>query len=473
MAKSKNREYVVVTYLFLFLFITLIAYFIYFMVFQSESFINNPYNSLQNLFSEHVIRGDIESADGYVLAKTKVNKDGSEERVYPYGDLFAHAVGYTGNGKTGLENQANFLLLRSHSFFADQLINDIKNQKNPGDSVVTTLNYELQKTAYEALGSYDGAIIVMEPKTGKILAMVSKPAFDPNKIEAEWEEITGGESSVLVNRATQGKYAPGSVFKIITTLEYFRENQGVVDDYLFDCESYFTYEGKTIHCASDKAHGEENLKMSFANSCNSSFAKLSLDLDMNRLQETCDGLLFNLNLPIAFESGQSRFAISEDSGSSLIMETGIGQGKTLVSPLHMLLLASAIDNNGILMTPYLIDSVKNADGNPVKEYEPVVNRTLMEQSEAAFLEDYLRAVVTDGTANKLDVEDYTAYGKTGTAQVSDTTNQTNAWFVGFAKQEGFEDIAIAVIVEDSGSGKKYAVPAAKKVLDAYYGVAGN
>lgn len=473
MAKSKNREYVVVTYLFLFLFIALIAYFIYFMVFQSESFINNPYNSLQNLFSEHVIRGDIESADGYVLAKTKVNKDGSEERVYPYGDLFAHAVGYTGNGKTGLENQANFLLLRSHSFFADQLINDIKNQKNPGDSVVTTLNYELQKTAYEALGSYDGAIIVMEPKTGKILAMVSKPAFDPNKIEAEWEEITGDESSVLVNRATQGKYAPGSVFKMITLLEYYREYANKAEDYSFDCDSYFTYEGKTIHCASDKAHGEEDLKMSFANSCNSSFAKLSLDLDMNRLQETCDGLLFNLNLPIAFESGQSRFAISEDSGSSLIMETGIGQGKTLVSPLHMLLLASAIDNDGILMTPYLIDSVKNADGNLVKEYEPVVNRTLMEQNEAAFLEEYMRAVVTDGTANKLDVENYTAYGKTGTAQVSDTTDQTNAWFVGYAKQEGFEDIAIAVIVEDSGSGKKYAVPAAKKVLDAYYGVAGN
>lgn len=473
MAKSKNREYVVVTYLFLFLFLALILYFIYYMVFQSESFINNPYNSLQNLFSEHVIRGDIETADGYVIAQTKVNNEKEETRVYPYDELFAHAVGYTGNGKTGLENQANFLLLRSHSFFGGQLIHDIKNEKNQGDTVVTTLNYNLQKTAYEALGNYDGAIIVMEPKTGKILTMVSKPAYDPNEIADKWNEIIEGDSSVLVNRATQGKYAPGSVFKMITLLEYYRENGKAVNDFTFDCDSTYSYGGKTIHCASDKEHNEEDLIAAFANSCNSSFAKLSLDLNIATYQETCESLLFNQNLPIAFESGQSRFELKEDAGSALVMETGIGQGKTLVSPLHMLLIASAINNKGTLMTPYLIDSVKNTNGDVVKEYEPMVNQSLLTAEEAAFLEEYMRAVVTSGTANKLDCEEYEAFGKTGTAQVSDTTDQTNAWFVGYAKQEGFEDIAIAVIVEDSGSGKKYAVPAAKKVLDAYYGVAGN
>jgi peptidoglycan glycosyltransferase len=150
------------------------------------------------------------------------------------------------------------------------------------------------------------------------------------------------------------------------------------------------------------------------------------------------------------------------------METGIGQGKTLVSPLHMLLLVSAIDNDGVLMTPYMIDSVKNDEEELVETYEPSENQMLFTGDEAAFLEEYLRAVVTDGTGSKLDTEEYTAYGKTGTAQVSDSTDQTNAWFVGYAKADGYEDIAIAVIVEDSGSGSKFAVPVAQKVLEAYF-----
>ncbi len=468
MAKSKNHEYVVVTYLFLAMFIALIGYFIYYMVFLSENFINNPYNSLQNLFSEYVVRGDIESSDGYTLATTTVDDNGSETRTYPYNDLFAHAVGYTAKGKSGIENQANFLLLRSHSLFTSQLLNDIKGEKSPGDTVVTTLNYNLQETAYDALGSHDGAVIVMEPSTGKILAMVSKPSFDPNTIDVDWDDIISGDDALLVNRATQGKYAPGSVFKVLTTLEYYREHGADISDFSFDCKSYFTYEGKTIHCASDKSHGTENLKEAFANSCNSSFASISLTLNLEQFQKTCDDLLFNQDLPVSFESGQSRFQITADDSSSLVMETGIGQGETLVSPLHMLLLTSAIDNNGTLMTPYLIDSVKNTYGDEVKSYTPSVWGTLFTSQEASFLEEYMRAVVTDGTGNKLDTEDYTAYGKTGTAQVSDTTDQTNAWFIGYAKNDSKADIALAVIVEDSGSGSKYAVPVAKKIFDAYF-----
>jgi peptidoglycan glycosyltransferase len=468
MEKSKNREYMVVTYLFLILFLALIGYFIYFLAVESETFINNPYNSLQNLFSEYVVRGDIESADGYVLAETKTDDEGNETRVYPYKDLFAHAVGYTANGKTGLESQANFLLLRSHSFFASQIINELQDKKNPGDTVVTTLNYELQKTAYDALGNQDGAVIVMEPKTGKILVMVSKPDYDPNTIAEDWEDITSGESSVLLNRATQGKYTPGSIFKIVTTLEYYRENGSEISDYSFDCTSSYTHDGKTIHCASDKAHGKEDLLASFANSCNSSYASLSLDLDVGKLQKTCDNLLFNTDLPVAFESGKSSFSIEKDASDALVMETGIGQGKTLVSPLHMLLLVGAIDNGGTLMAPYLVDSVKNDAGNVVETFASSQNLTLFTADEADFLEEYLRAVVTDGTGSKLDTAAYTAYGKTGTAQVSDSTSQTNAWFVGYAKADGSEDIAIAVIVEGGASGSKSAVPIAKQVFEAYF-----
>lgn len=177
---GRNLEFLIITYLFLAIFIGMISYFIYFQMVKSESVINSSYNSRLDLYAEHVIRGDITTADGTVLAKTTVSDDGSETREYPYGRMFAHVVGYTNNGKGGLESQYNFNLLRSHSFFLTQIINDLKNKKNIGDTLVTTLDYDLQETAYKALEDRDGAVVVMEVKTGKILALVSKPDFDPN-----------------------------------------------------------------------------------------------------------------------------------------------------------------------------------------------------------------------------------------------------------------------------------------------------
>ncbi len=466
--RNENREFTVITYFFLFLFLAMMGYFVFFLTLQSETFINSPYNSLQDLFSEHVIRGEIRSADGHVLAKTEVDSDGTEERVYPYGRTFAHVAGFSTNGKAGLEKQANFQLLRSHAFFLEQVVNDVKGEKSIGDNVITTLDFDMQSIAYDALGDYDGAVIVMEPSTGKILCMVSKPTFNPNTIESDWEDIISGDSSVLFNRATQGQYTPGSVFKIFTTLEYYRENRSTYNSYFFDCKGKFQYENKTIHCASNQSHGEENLADSFANSCNSSYANLALEIDQDALQELCDSLLFNTDLPIAFESGKSRVSVSNDMGYAAIMETGIGQGNTLVSPLHMVLLASAIDNEGILMRPYLIDHSENYNGVMVTENEPAEYKTLFSPDEVELLRKFMGAVVEDGTASKLSGKSYAAYGKTGTAQVSDSTDQENSWFVGFASQEGYEDIAVAVVVEDFSSRNITGVDVAKKIFDSYF-----
>ena len=466
--KNRNREFLVIMYLFLFLFLALMAYFVYFQVFKSETFIDSPYNSLQDLFSEHVLRGDIRSADGQILATSELAKDGSQVRKYPYGREFSHVVGYAVNGKAGLENQENFSLLRSHQFVLKRIANEFSGEKNLGDTVVTTLDAGLQKKAYDALGSYDGAVIVMEPETGKILAMVSKPDYDPNTVKQDWEKLTAEGSTVLYNRATQGKYAPGSVFKIFTTLEYYREYPEMYEQYTFDCRGQLTVEGQKIRCAGNKVHGKEDLRSSFANSCNASYANLSLALDREKFQKTCDSLLFNQNLPIAFESSVSKFSLSKQDSRAMAMETGIGQGKTTVSPLHMLMMVSAIDHNGVLMTPYLVDHIENDTGDLVSASQPKENTTLMSEKEASLLKDYMQAVVKEGTGKKLSGQSYTAYGKTGTAQVSDSTDQTNAWFAGFASKDGYKDLAIAVVVEDSGTGSTYAVPIAKKIFDVYF-----
>ena len=221
--KPKNQEMLYVAYTFLGIFLCLIGYFVYFQVVVSSNVITSPYNKRQDTFADRVVRGELLTEDGIVIATTNVSSDGSETRVYPQGDLFAHAVGYASHGKSGIELLANYQLLTSHAYFLERFVNEVQEEKNIGDNVVTTLNFELQKAAYDALGSYDGAVIAMEASTGKILAMVSKPDYDPNEIATNWKSISESTESVLLNRVTQGLYPPGSTFKILTLLEYLRE----------------------------------------------------------------------------------------------------------------------------------------------------------------------------------------------------------------------------------------------------------
>lgn len=184
-----------ITYLFLAIFICLMGYMVYFQTVKSEDFINSPYNSRQDTFADRVVRGKIMSADGKVLTETVVDAAGNETRKYPYGNMYAHVVGFSTNGKSGIESNMNFNLLRSHSFVLERMFNEIKDEKSMGDNVVTTLDSTLQETAYQALGNYDGAVVVMEPSTGKVLAMVSKPDFDPNTIAADWDSIISEDNN--------------------------------------------------------------------------------------------------------------------------------------------------------------------------------------------------------------------------------------------------------------------------------------
>ena len=186
--KSRNRELWIVTYFFIFLMLIVIGNEIRFMYVESEEAINNSYNPRQEILAQRNIRGMILTEDGETLAQTVRGEDGKETRIYPYSNLFSHVVGYSTKGKTGIEYLGNMSMLNSNASFGEKIQNEISAQKNIGDNVVTSLDVEVQKAAYEALGAYDGAIIVTEPDTGKIIAMVSKPDFDPNNIVNIWNE---------------------------------------------------------------------------------------------------------------------------------------------------------------------------------------------------------------------------------------------------------------------------------------------
>ncbi len=447
----------------------MMGYTSYYAITHQQELINNSYNGRQELLVQQNTRGTIYAAGGQILAETQTDEDEKEHRVYPYENLFAHAVGYASNGKFGIEALANYYLINSNAKLADKVASDVAGVKYPGDSVVTTLDVGLQEVAFQSLGIYKGAVIVSEPATGKILAMVSKPDYEPNKIDEIWQElIEDKDSTVLLNRATQGLYPPGSTFKIVTALEYIRENPDTYDQYTYQCNGRFTSGQDTINCYHGSVHGAEDFTKSFAKSCNASFANIGMQLDRSHFNDTLNGLLFNQELPVSFAYNKSKLTISDTTSDADIMQAAIGQGKTQITPLHLNMITSAIANQGMLMKPYMVDYVKNKEGSIIKQFNPDACKRLLSQEEAAALTDLMKEVVESGTGTKLSGLTYTAAGKTGSAEYSSVKTESHAWFTGFAPAESPE-VCVTIIIEGAGSGGDYAVPIAKRIFDEYFG----
>ena len=463
--RIKNKGLVRVSYLMVALFLSMAGYLIYFNVVLRDDINNNQYNTKQSAYQEQIIRGNIYSADGNVLAQTDIAEDGTESRSYPYSNLFAHIVGYATNGKSGIESVHNYDLLSSHASILDQIREEKLDTKVQGDSLVLTLNTQLQQVCYDALGDNKGAIVVLEPSTGKVLAMVSKPDFDPNTIAQNWDTLVNDESnSSLLNRATNGAYPPGSTFKIVTALDYFRQ-KGSLEGYSYLCQGSITVDDHTIQCYNGAVHGQEDFYSAFAHSCNCAFADMGLGLGGDTLKSTAEDLLFNRALPLnSYKT--SRFTLDKDSPNALVMQTSIGQGNTLVSPMHMALITSAIANDGVLMKPTMIDKIVNNSGDTVRETEKTEYKRLMTRNEANILGKLMKNVVENGTASALNGRGYTVAGKTGSAEF-DENGSSHSWFVGYSNVDD-PDIAIAVIVENGGTGSEAAVPIAADVFDAYY-----
>ncbi len=469
--RAANRPVIFISYVFLLIFVAMIVYLIRFQIKDSESVINSPYNNRDKVLSTSIIRGSIVDRNGNVLAKTVVADDESETRSYPYGNLFCHSVGYSTRGTSGIEGMMNYRLLTSNAPVDEIALNELNGKKNMGDTVVTTLDANLTNAAYTALGDYNGAVIMIEPSTGKILCEVSKPDFDPNTVADNYEAIIADSTnSSLLNRATNGLYTPGSTFKLFTLTEYLNENPTSYMDYYFKCTSTFEYQGSKIGCSSGIAHGSEDLTSSFANSCNGSFANIGLSLDITSFKALCTQMYFNSELPVDIDYKKSQFKLDENSTNFDIMQTSIGQGETLVTPLHLCMIASSIANDGKLMKPYIVSEIDNYLGTRVKYFEQKEVGNLFSKDQTDLLKTFLRAVVTSGTAKKLNGSDlYTAYGKTGTAQVKNGS-ENNGLFMGFAENEAGRKVAICIVMENAGDGISPVVPVAREILDAYYNI---
>lgn len=460
---------VLAAYLMVILFAGLFAHLLYFTVHDAEKVVANAGNKRQDAFSEFVKRGSIQTADGVTVAESTTDGSGNETRSYPCGEMYAHVVGYNKYGRSGIELEENFDLMRSHQNIAEKVYQDLKNEKNTGDTVVLTLNSSLQQAAYDALGSARGAAVVLEPSTGKILAMVSKPAFDPNQIDAVWEEVhsaAGAGSTVLLNRASQGLYAPGSTFKVVTTLEFLREHPDY-QNYSYTCTGTGVFNGIEMRCSNRRAHGTVNLQDSLAYSCNTSFSNIGTTLiRADGLHSTAEKLLYNKEIPYEGEISKSSFSLTSSSEATLIPQTVIGQGKTLITPLHNALIISAIANGGEMMQPRLVDHIENADGAIIRTPRNKKIGQVADENLVREIQPMLEAVCQYGTASGyMAGKAYATAGKTGTAE-TDEKGDTNSWFIGYMPADAPE-IAVSVIVEGSNENGITGTSVASRIFDTY------
>ena len=468
--KKTNRDIWFTGIFFGVLFVAMMSYYGYFVHTEGRNMINNSYNSRQKLLTAKNYRGNIYSADKEVLAETVVFDSGQEYRNYPYENLFSHVVGFSTKGKTGIEAMANPYLIQSNIELSSKIENEVAGVKNPGDDVYTSLRCDLQKIASKSLGVSKGAVIVSNVKTGEILAMVSKPDFNPCTVVEDWDGyLEDDDSSVLLNRATQGIYPPGSTFKIVTSLAYLRENNGNYRDYFYNCTGSFRYDNSKIGCYHGTAHHGIDLITSFAKSCNCSYANMGIELDRTIYNDVLTDLGFNQSLPVDFNYNQSKLVVDDSISGEDMIQISFGQGSVQMTPLHLHLITNAIANGGSYMKPMLLNKVVTDTGELIKEFKPQSYKALMSKEEADTLKMFMKEVVERGTAKKLKGLSYTAAGKTGSAEYNKVKEDSHAWFTGFAPVEDPE-ISVTIIVERIGSGGDYAVPIAKRLFDAYFGV---
>ena len=209
-----------------------------------------------------------------------------------------------------------------------------------------------------------------------------------------------------------------------------------------------------------------DLQTSLAKSCNTSFVKIGTSLDQDKLKSLCETFLFNTSIPFKLDTKKSSYVLSSESDPGMIPQTVIGQGDTLLTPLHNAMIISAIANDGVMMEPILIDSITDFTGRTVKKYKSDEVETVIPKKTARIMQNYLSSVVLDGTATALQSDKFEAAGKTGTAE--NGSGADHSWFIGYASTQEVADVAVSVIVENGGAGSTTAVPIAKKIFDSFY-----
>jgi len=449
-----------VFWLYFVMFALLVGNIAYFVLAEAPAVVSNPFNHRMNAATD-ALRGYIIDSGGYALAHTLwCAEHGAGQREYTLGRDFVHIVGFDGFGRSGVEARHNHSLQSISAEILQRADNLLTGAPKRGNSIVLTANADLQRLVVSELNRSRGAIVVMEPSTGKVLAMASYPDFDPNQLAENWSAlIADSYNTPLLNRATQGLYPPGSVFKVITASAAYR----YLEDYAaftHDCAGEAFFGGYRIQCYNATAHGTVDLARAFAVSCNTYFAAVAMEVGSERMADVAERAGFGAGLGFDLVAVTSSFVLNEGSGTSGIIQTAIGQGRTVVTPLHMAMITSAVANGGMMMRPYVVDHALTGIGRQTAKTMPRAAGRVFEISEAALLTEIMVQAVTDGSAHPVRIDGVAVAAKTGTAQ--NAAGDDHGWFVAFAPADS-PRVAVAIVLEHSG-GPRRAMQMTRNIL---------
>lgn len=439
---TMNKRLIYVMIFFIILFLIIVFYLVFFQLFKSETIADNSHNK-RHWIDENVIkRGSIYDRNGNPLVYSEKDEYGQSQRIYNNGLVNSTFTGYNSikYGKSGLEESYNKELLN----ISDKSISKLRDmvvQSGQGNDLNLTIDQQIQEIAYQSLGDYIGSIVVMDPRNGEVLAMVSKPSYDPNSLEYDWDSLIQSSDAPLLNRASQGVYRPGSTMKIVTADAILKAKLNTS----FNDTGKVTIQGYDIENYGGYSYGGVNLREAFVKSINTYFAKKTDELGKDFYSDVSEDYMFNKDYKFDLKKIDSKIPVDELNQVDLAM-TGFGYGKTQVTPLHMAMVTSAIANNGKMMQPRLVRNVVDKDGKEVKSSESTILSEVTSAENANLIRDFMVEVVNRGTGTQAYIQSTQIAGKTGTADRDD--GETDAWFVGFAP--AYEPkLAFAIVVENS------------------------
>lgn len=448
-----NRLTLLVTF-FTLLFAALIANLTYIQVIKASYYQQLPNNNHTIARSAYVQRGAILTSDGVTLAESLKQADGTYVRTYPQGSLAAHTVGYvsTQYGATGVEASMNDSLT-GHADYSNwqNALYSLAGVNQPGNSVVLTINSQIQQAAEEALEGHVGSIVVLDPTTGAVLAKASSPTFSYNNISTILS--TGDSSGELVDRSCASLYTPGSTFKVVTLAAAIDSGTATLDSSI-DAPARISIGGADVTNVAGEDFGTTTLRNAFTHSSNTAFGQLAVNVGASTLVDYAKAFGYGTTLGQDFHVTAS---LMPDASEMTEWETAwagsgqpVGQHSSPAGPqttvMQNAVVAAAIANNGVVMSPYLVDHVLSPEGVTITTTKPRSLRQAVTAETAQQVKEAMLDVVQNGTGVAAQVYGARVAGKTGTAEVAG--GQINSTFIGFAPYDN-PTLAISICVEGS------------------------
>jgi len=464
------------------------------------------------------IKSDISMDDVAKIEANRVYLPGvniqiEPKRFYHYGKMFAHMIGYVSEisddelkkkeykdyspgdyiGKYGLEKAYEAYLRGMDGekrVEVDSRGREVRTleQKDPipGNSIYLNVDLDIQAVIDKALENRRGGCIVVDPKTGGVIALVSRPAFDPNKFASgitkqDWQAIALDKTHPLQNRVIQGRYPPGSTFKIVSALKGLES--GIINERtIFSCRGGFPYGGRVFRCWKKGGHGSVNIHRAIVESCDVFFYNLGLKLGVDRIHEMSDiiglGRVTGIDLPsekdgLVPSTEWKKKTYGQPWFEGETVSVSIGQGAVWLTPAQLVQLASFVANEGINYKPHIVNRIVSPEGKVIKTFEPVINANVkLKKDTIRLVKEGMKGVVNEGsgTAYGSRLENVSMSGKTGTAQSVGEKGRNlgdHAWFIAYAPSDN-PSVAISVLVEYGGHGSSAAAPVAKMVTDRMF-----